>query len=76
MVIETITIHLDSEAAGVFKAARPEKKRKMEALLGLWLKEIAASENLSLKEVMNDIGKTAQAKGLTPEILDSMLNEE
>ena len=76
MTTETITIQLDSEAASVFKTARPEAQRKIEALLGLWLKEIGASKNLSLKEVMNDIGKTAQERGLTPEILDSILNEK
>ncbi len=76
MATETITIQLDSEAARVFKAARPEEQKKMEALLSLWLKEIATTENLTLKEVMDDIGRTAQERGLTPEILESILNEE
>jgi hypothetical protein len=76
MATETITIQLDSEAARVFKAARPEDQKKMEALLSLWLKEIATTENLSLKEEMDDIGRTAQERGLTPEILETILNEE
>jgi hypothetical protein len=76
MATETITLQLDSEAARVFKAARPEEKKKMEALLGLWLKEIATTDNLSLKEVMDDIGRKAQERGLTSEILESILNEE
>jgi hypothetical protein len=76
MATETITIQLDSEAARVFKAARPEEQKKMEALLSLWLKEIATAENLSLKELMDDIGRTAQEKGLTPEILESILDGE
>jgi hypothetical protein len=76
MATETITIQLDSEAARVFKAAQPEEQKKMEALLGLWLKEIATTENLFLKEVMDDIGRTAQERGITPEILESILNEK
>ena len=76
MATETIIIQLDSEAARVFKAARPEEQKKMEVLLSLWLKEIATTENMSLKEVIDDIGRTAQERGLTPEILESILNEE
>jgi hypothetical protein len=76
MATETITIQLDSEAAKVFRAAQPEEQKKLEALLSLWLKEIATTENLSLKEVMNDIGRNAKARGLTPEKLESILNEE
>ena len=76
MATETITIQLDSEAAKLFKEAQPKEQKKMEALLSLWLKEIATTENLSLKEVMDDIGRTAQERGLTPEILESILNEE
>ena len=75
MTTEAITIQLDSEAASVFKTAQPDVQKKIEALLSLWLKEIAASENLSLKQVMDDIGKTAQRRGLTPDILDSILFE-
>jgi hypothetical protein len=76
MATETITKQLDSEAASVFRAARPEEQKRMEALLSLWLKEIASTENLSLKEVMDDMGRKAQERGLTPEILESILNEE
>ena len=45
-------------------------------LLSLWLREIAMTEKLSLKEVMDDVGGTAQERGLTPEVLESILNEE
>jgi hypothetical protein len=48
----------------------------MEALLSLWLKEIAASDARPLKEVMDEIGREAQRRGMTPEILESILNDE
>ncbi|PYP89207.1 MAG: hypothetical protein DMF61_04380 [Blastocatellia bacterium AA13] len=76
MATETVNLQLDSEAARVFRTATPEEQKKMEVLLSIWLKEISASESLSLKEVMNDIGRTARERGLTPEILESLLNEE
>ena len=48
----------------------------MEALLSLWLKEIAAADARPLKEVMDEIGREAQRRGMTPEILESILNDE
>lgn len=48
----------------------------MEALVSLWLKEIASADTRPLKEVMNEIGREAQRRGMTPEILDSLLKDE
>lgn len=76
MSTEAITIELDSEAARVFKTAPPEEQKKMEVLLGLWLKEFAAAETRSLKEVMDETGRKAGERGMTPEILESILDEE
>ena len=39
-------------------------------------KENATCSKRSLETVMDEIGKNAQARGLTPEILDSILNGE
>jgi AbrB family looped-hinge helix DNA binding protein len=39
-------------------------------------REFAASENHSLKEVMDEIGKKAEERGMTPERLESILDEE
>jgi hypothetical protein len=41
----------------------------MEVLLGLGLKD-GTTENLSMRELMDNVGKTAEEKGLTPEILN------
>jgi hypothetical protein len=38
MATEPITVHVDSEAARVFKTASPDKRRKVEALLSLQLR--------------------------------------
>ena len=76
MATEAITIQVDSEAARVFKAAPAEEQKKMEALLSLWLKEIATADTRPLKEVMDEIGQEATRRGMTPETLESILNDE
>jgi hypothetical protein len=69
----SITIPLDPETARTFESAPPEQKRKIEALLSLWLRELAAGDDLSLQQVLDEVGSKARARGLTPEILDSLL---
>jgi len=69
----TITIPLDPETARAYDSAAPEEKRKMQALLSLWLRELAAGQHSSLQQVLEEVGRKAQARGLTPEMLDSLL---
>jgi hypothetical protein len=76
MSTEIITLEVDSEAARVFKTASAEEREKLRVLLGIWLKEYARADGDSLKETMNDISHKARSRGLTPEILESMLEEE
>jgi hypothetical protein len=71
--IPTITIPLDPQTARAYNSAAPEQKRKIQALLSLWLRELAAGEFPSLQEVLDDVGRKAKDRGLTPEILDSLL---
>jgi hypothetical protein len=73
MVKPTITIPLDPQTAQAYDSAAPEQKRKIQALLSLWLRELAAGEFPSLQEVLDDVGRKAKDRGLTPEILDSLL---
>jgi hypothetical protein len=75
MKTKTITIRVNAEAARVFEAASKEQRHKLEALLSLKLGDATRSKK-PLEEVMSDISQNAQARGLTPEILDSILNEE
>ena len=73
MANPSITIPLDPQTARAYDSASPEEKRKIQALLSLWLRELAASEYPSLQQVLDDVGNKAKARGLTPEILDSLL---
>lgn len=74
METRTITIRVSPEAARVYNTATAEQQRKLELLLSLKLTEVARSPR-PLEEIMDEISRNAQARGLTPEILESLLNE-
>lgn len=73
MANPTITIPLDPETARAYNSAAPEEKRKIQALVSLWLRELAAGEYPSLQQVLDEVGNKAKSRGLTPEVLDSLL---
>lgn len=74
MASRAITIRVNPEAAQAYEAASAEEKRKLDVLLSLKLIEVTQEER-SLEEVMQDISRSAQARGLTPEILQTLLDE-
>jgi hypothetical protein len=76
MSTETITLEIDSEAAQAFKSVPISEREKLQILLGIWLKEYAKAGTVSLKETMSEISRKAQSRGLTPEILKSILEEK
>jgi hypothetical protein len=73
MANPTITIPLDPETARAYDSAAPEEKRKIQALLSLWLRELAAGGYSSVQQVLDEVGRKAKDRGLTPEMLDSLL---
>jgi hypothetical protein len=70
-----ITIPLDPQTARAYDATRADEKRKIQALLGLWVRELTANERPSLTEVLDEVGRKARVRGLTPEVLDSLLKD-
>ena len=76
MSTETISIAVDANAAQSFCKASPEDRRKLELLLGLRLRELTLGRVRPLQEIMDEIGAGAMAKGLTPEILESILRDK
>lgn len=73
MTIANVTIPLDTQTAQIYTGASTEDKRKLRLLLSLWLREFAVSPP-PLRVIMDEISEKAQARGLTPEILESLLN--
>ena len=73
MQTQEITIRVDPEAATAYLAASEDDRRKLDLLLSLRLQD-AIQPGESLEKVMREIGRRAQERGLTPEILESILN--
>lgn len=72
---EQITVSVDSDVANVYRSASDEERRKLDLLINFRLRDATKSEK-SLSEVMSDISRNAQRRGLTPEILQSILDDE
>ena len=73
MANPTITIPLDPDTARAYDSAAPDEKRKIQALLSLWVRELASGDYPSLRQVLDEVGRKATSRGLTPEVLDSLL---
>jgi hypothetical protein len=71
-----ITIPLDEPTAAAYQMASAEDQRKIHLLFRVLLREYTAPSHLSLRELMNDIGAKAEARGLTPAILEHLLNDD
>ncbi|CCQ53184.1 hypothetical protein [Crocosphaera watsonii] len=69
-----ITIEVDNEIAKAYREAEPEKQQKISMFLNVMLKK--AIRPKPLLEVMEEASKQAIANGMTPEILESILNDK
>jgi len=74
MQTEDITIRVAPEAARAYRVASEQERRKLDLLLSLRLQG-ALQPSGALQELMRDISRKAQERGLTPEILESILRE-
>jgi len=75
MNVQRITIEVEAKTAQKYYTATAEQRRKLNALLSLRLDEIVRSAR-PLEEVMSEMSRRAQARGLTSEILDQILQEQ
>ena len=73
MRITTVAIPLDTDTARIYSDASAEDKKKLRLLMSLWLREFAVSPT-PLKVLLDEISEKAQGRGLTREILESLLN--
>ena len=71
-----ITIEVDEAAARAFAEASPSERKKLQLLLSLRLQELTSGSGKSLQAVMDEIGAAAEARGLTPEVLKTLLRDE
>jgi len=69
----TITLEVDTDVAKAFQLSEPEQQQKIQILINQWIKEAINISKLQTK--MDKLSDEAEANGLTPEILESILNE-
>jgi hypothetical protein len=75
MEMKTIQIRVSEQIAERFITASEEERRKIEALLSLQLGDLIEPVR-SLEEIMDSMSDYARFQGLTPETLESILNDE
>ena len=72
----TIHIPIPDPLARVYESASEEDKRKAQWLVELVLHNLFLTQTESLNDVVRDISQKAAARGLTPEILEQLLNDD
>jgi hypothetical protein len=72
---EPITLNVDPEVARIFKSASPEERRKLELKFALQVLGPAPRQQ-SLEELAREVSRKAQDRGLTPEVLQGILDDE
>ncbi len=71
----TITVTVDSEVAEKYRSASKSERLKLDWLLSLHLRNLMGPRR-PLEETMQELSRQAQERGLTPEILQSILDGE
>lgn len=69
----SITIEVDQEIKIAFEEANPEIKQQLSSIITTFFKQNLSQKTLI--EVMAEISDKAQARGLTPEILEEILTD-
>ena len=74
MSLEQITISVNTDVANAYRIASEAERRKLDLLVSLRLRDATRTQS-SLKQIMGEISQNAQERGLTPDILQSILDE-
>ena len=72
--MDTISVAVDADVAQAYRTVSARDRRKLDILVNLRLRE-ATKSSKSLREIMDEVSRSAQERGLTPEILRSILDE-
>ena len=72
---ETIMVTVDSEVAEKYRSASKSERLKLDWLVSLHLRNLMGPRR-PLEETMRELSQQAQERGLTPEILQSILDDE
>lgn len=77
--VEEIAIEVPSAVAEAYRSATETERLQIATRIG-WMLRVATGSRQDavdrLKQTMSDISAEAEANGLTPEILESILNDK
>lgn len=71
---DQITVSVDPDVASAYRLASDADRRKLDLLVNLRLRDATRSKS-SLKRIMADISRKAHERGLTPDVLKSILDK-
>ena len=71
--MKTIAIQVDEDIAQAFQSSQPEQQQQIQAWLNQWMRQ--ALKISKLQNTMDRLSDEAVANGLTPEILQAIINE-
>jgi hypothetical protein len=75
----TKTIKVPSEVAEAYRNATEKEREQIEVRIAVLLKSSMTSRQeatAKLRQTMDEIGRRTAQRGLTPEILESILNDD
>ncbi len=75
-ISEEITIRVSPHVAQAYQKATERKKSSLSTLISIFLREEVEEEVDFMGKLMDEISERAVARGLTPEILETILHEE
>jgi hypothetical protein len=75
-ISEEITIKVSPNVAQAYQKATERKKQSLVTLVSVFLREDDNKKVDFLGKLMDEISDRAVARGLTPEILETILNEK
>lgn len=73
MPTTTINMEVDSDTAVIYQAVPPEDRGKLSVLWAVLLREYKECPT-PLRQLMDEIGRKAQSRGLTPAKVESILH--
>jgi len=71
--MKTIAIQIDEDIAQAFQSSQPEQQQQIQTLLNQWMRQ--ALKISKLQNTMDRLSDEAVANGLTPEILQAIIDE-
>lgn len=72
-MVDQITVSVDSDVANFYRSASNEERRKLDLLVNHRLRDVIEARR-PLQEIMDEVSRKAQKRGLTPDILQSILD--